>query len=692
MPQMENKKQGLRDLKNIIKNPEKYAREITIKRLVTILQKMSDYYYGKTEQLVDDDTFDIMVDVLREKDPNNSFLFQTGVSETTQDDIQLPFSMPSLNKIKPGEKSLTKWFNKYTGPYIAMDKLDGISVQIYKDGDGNIDMFTKKQTDMGTSKKYLLEYMVDQKSLNNIPPHTSIRGEVVISKKNFIKIQKYDPNLKNPRSAMAGLLNTDKLDTRIAEKATIVMYNILSPTYTISKQLKKLKKWGFNTVWHTHLSLAEEKEEKDEKDEKDENDEDKDEDEEKEDIIDRKIMTIETKLKDLLKTRKENSKYLVDGIVLADNSKTYLHQSINPKHAMAFKMNVATNMKNVKVEEIIWEPTMYSYLQPVIRIKPTAMDGNVTVTYVTAHNAKYVWDNKIGKGTILKIVRSGDVIPYIVDVIKPSKKADMPTYNYMWNETKVDIIVVDPSEEILKKIKIKQNLHFFKTLGVKYLSNGIITLLYDAGYTTILSLLKASDTTDVIPYSINGLGKKMMTKIYTQIDSAFERVKLYDIMAGSLIFGRGMGVRKLREITKVHSDILDYRNEEKDYLREMILEIEGFSEKLASRFIDNLNNFYTFLEELRNNTNYELLFTSDKKEETKEHLFSGKKVVLTGFRSKDITNFIESNGGKVISTVSKNTNLVVYVPSDKVGSKFNKAQQLGIELMTKTEFENRYFE
>jgi NAD-dependent DNA ligase len=139
-----NKTKGLRDLNKIIKNPDKYAREITIKRLVTILQKMSDYYYGETESLVDDDTFDIMVDVLRDRDPNNSFLFQTGVAETEQEDIQLPFSMPSLNKIKPGEKSLSIWFNKYNGPYMVMDKLDGISVQIYKDGDGNIDMFTKK--------------------------------------------------------------------------------------------------------------------------------------------------------------------------------------------------------------------------------------------------------------------------------------------------------------------------------------------------------------------------------------------------------------------------------------------------------------------------------------------------------------------------------------------------------------------
>lgn len=687
----ETKKQSIRDLNEIIKNPDKYARNITIKRLVTILQKMSDYYYGEVEALVDDEIFDIMVDVLRERDPNNAFLFQTGVTETTQEDIQLPFSMPSLNKIKPGEKSLSMWFNKYKGPYIAMDKLDGISVQIYKDENGNIDMFTKKQTDIGTSKKHLLQYIVDQKSLDNIPPNTSIRGEIVISKRNFKKIQKYDPNLKNPRSAMAGLVNTDKIDTRIAKKAKIVMYNILSPTYTISKQLEKLQQWGFSIVWNKKLDIDDEYSESENDSE---NDSDSDESDGKIKEIDGKIIMIEKKLKDILKIRKETSKYLVDGIVLVDDSKTYIHQSINPKHAMAFKMNIDTNMKDVLVKEIIWEPTMYSYLQPVIRIKPTVMDGNVTVTYVTAHNAKYVWDNKIGKGSILKIVRSGDVIPYIVDVIKSVEHPDMPTYNYMWNETKVDIIVVDPSEDILRTIKIKQTLHFFRTIGVKYLSVGLITKLYDAGYKTILSIVVSSNNKDDKLYNISGLGKQMITKIYNQIDNAFERIKLPELMAGSLKFGRGMGVRKIREIIKKYPDILDYRNEEKDYLREMILEIDGFSEKLASKFIDNLDNFYIFIEELRNNTDYKLVFTSSKKEkkvDNKQNLFIGQKVVLTGFRSNDISDFIERNGGKIISSVSKNTTMVVYVHSDKLGSKFTKAKQLGITLMTKEEFEKKYF-
>lgn len=668
----QDKKQGIRDLDAIIKNPAKYAREITIKRLVTILQKLSDYYYGEKEALVDDDVFDIMVDVLRERDPNNSFLFQTGVTETTQQDIQLPFSMPSLNKIKPGEKSLSRWFDKYKGPYIAMDKLDGISVQIYKDGDGNIDMFTKKQTDIGTSKKYLLQYMIEQKALDNIPPHTSIRGEIVISKKNFLKIQKFDPELKNPRSAMAGLVNTDKIDTRIAKKAKIVMYNILSPTYTISKQLKKLEKWGFSVVWYKKIKI---------KDDNDDTDDD--------DNINKKIFMMETQLKDLLKLRKEKSKYLVDGIVLADDSKTYLHQSINPKHAMAFKMNVATNMKEVEVKEVIWEPTMYSYLQPVIRIEPTVMDGNVTVTYVTAHNAKYIWDNKIGVGTILKIVRSGDVIPYIVDVVKSSENPDMPTDSYMWNDTKVDIIVVDPSDDILSKIQIKQNLHFFRTIGVKYLSSGIITKLHEANYKTVSSILTASSNKDIKLYDISGLGKQMITKIYNQIDIAIDKIKLPELMSGSLKFGRGMGVRKIREIIKKYPDILDYRNEKRDYLRELILEIDGFSEISATKFIDNLNNFITFVEEIEDNTNYKLITKTETK--IKSNLFENQKVVLTGFRSDIISEFIENNGGKIVSSVSKNTTLVIYDPDGKPGSKLSKAQELNITLMTKSEFEQKYF-
>ena len=62
-----NQTGGLKDIKKINDDPEAYAREITIDRLVTILQKMSDYYYAKERPLVEDEIYDIMIDVLKEQ-------------------------------------------------------------------------------------------------------------------------------------------------------------------------------------------------------------------------------------------------------------------------------------------------------------------------------------------------------------------------------------------------------------------------------------------------------------------------------------------------------------------------------------------------------------------------------------------------------------------------------------------------
>ena len=67
-----------------------------------------------------------------------------------------------------------------------------------------------------------------------------------------------------------------------------------------------------------------------------------------------------------------------------------------------------------------------------------------------------------------------------------------------------------------------------------------------------------------------------------------------------------------------------------------------------------------------------------------------QKVVMTGFRSQEIADFIEKNGGKISGSVSKNTTLVIYVETDKLSSKLEKARELGIKLMTKTEFEKKY--
>jgi len=54
------------------------------------------------------------------------------------------------------------------------------------------------------------------------------------------------------------------------------------------------------------------------------------------------------------------------------------------------------------------------------------------IEYATAFNAAFVEDNKIGIGALVKLVRSGDVIPHIMEVIEPAQKAKMPDVEYKW--------------------------------------------------------------------------------------------------------------------------------------------------------------------------------------------------------------------------------------------------------------------
>jgi NAD-dependent DNA ligase len=298
-----------KEIAEILKDPTEYANNLEISKLVKLLQKLSDAYYSDIE-IVDDSIYDKLEAVLKKRDQDNKFLFQTGVSNKDKTDVELPYTMPSLNKIKPKEKELKKWFKKYEGSYIIMDKLDGISVQLHKNNKGQIELYTKKQTNIGTSKKYLIEHLINKKALDKMPNNTSIRGEVVISKKDF---EPFKDEFKNPRSVVAGLMNTDKIDNRIAKVAKYIVYDILSHKEKIKNKLKKLEDWGFDTVWNCEIGDVQDASQ----DASDDNDDEQDNQED-----------MEQKLIKILLERKIKSDYLIDGLVVFDNSQGYIMTNV----------------------------------------------------------------------------------------------------------------------------------------------------------------------------------------------------------------------------------------------------------------------------------------------------------------------------------------------------------------------------
>ncbi|ATZ80360.1 NAD-dependent DNA ligase [Bodo saltans virus] len=624
------------------KNPTKYAEQLSIDDLAKLLTKLSDAYYNTGEALVSDEIYDKMFDVLKERDPKNNYFKNVGAPiKVSKEKVKLPFEMGSLVKIKPDKNILGGWIKKYKGKYFLSDKLDGASAQIYKNNSGKIFMYSRGDGTDGQDITHLLKYVASKKIIDSIPNGTSIRGEMIISKVQFKKIK---DKMKNARNAVAGLINSKTIDTDVAKITDFVPYAILNPRYSYEKQMELLDSWGFDTVEYKFVNTL------------------------SEDI-----------LKKYLIERKEKTNYEMDGIVCIDCSVVYSHSGGYNDHEFAFKMILDDQIAETTVEEVLWDPSKDGYLKPKIRVKPIDLVGT-TITFVTAFNAKYVYDNKINNGTIVKIIRSGDVIPYIHEIVKQSKEPQMPQFPYKWNSTGVDLILKDETDSNgLQIVAIKLLLHFFTTIGVKYLSEGIITKLVEKNYTTVESIIAAKKE-DL--YLIDGLGKKMVDKIYVEIDRAFAEMTLETFMAASNKLGRGLGEKKIAEILSMYPQIL---KEPTKGLYDKIMLVPGFSNTTAELFVSNLENFkkfYNNIAKIKDLTRFDKVCTK-----IIGNKFKDQTIVFTGIRDTELEKYIISNGGKISTSVSSKTSLLVHADdADTSTSKFVKASELKVKTMKISEF------
>jgi len=647
-------------LPNILADPYGWANTTSIATLVGALKTFSHYYYNTKENLVTDAVFDIIRDVLEKRDSENPYLKEVG-APITKDKVKLPYTMPSLDKIKPTTDTLSKWIQKYKGPYVLSDKLDGVSCLFYKTRN-SLKLFTRGDGKEGQDITHLTQYVlkIPKTVLKTIPDETAVRGELIIPKKSFKLIP---PEYKNSRNAIAGLVNAKHFSEDIANITEFVAYSVINPRHTQSDQMDMLKKWKFNVVTYN--------------------------------IVDK--LTNE-QLATLLDDRRKNSAYEIDGIVVVDSSQVYDNPESNPEFGFAFKKVMTDQITEATVVDVLWKVSKHGYIKPRIEIKPVDLLG-VTIKYATVFNAKFVVDNKLGPGAVIKLIRSGDVIPYVMEVLKPatSKKPKMPEIPYIWNDTNVDIIVKDIHGAANDEILIRQFVSFFEKLGVKFISEGIVTKIVKAGYTNLMDIIDAN--LDNLA-DIDGIGDKLLQKIYTNIDNAFKTTNLETLMAASNVFGRGFGVRKIKPLLVAYPNIMNEKWT-KATIIEKLMVVDGFDTKTATQFANNFSKFIKFFEELSEVAEIEHLKTPKAKAKPAAAAaaaakvqnnvsFKGQTIVFTGFRNKEWETFIEEHEGKVTSAVSKNTTLVVYAVDGPESNKVTKARELKIPMMTIDEFKNKY--
>lgn len=620
-------------VKKINEDIKGFLNETTTNELVKILEILSyKYYEGK--QLINDELFDYLRDELKKRDPTNKFLEEIG-EPRMKEKIKLPYFMGSLNKIKADEDELNKWIEKYdNGSFIVSDKMDGVSALMHKKN-GKIKLYSRGKNGYGRDISHFLPYIIKDIVIED---DMAIRGELIMTKEDAENLK-----IKNVRNVVAGLANAKHPNKILMTYVKYITYAIYHPAMKLKKQLETLKKKGFNVVPYIEIDK----------------------------------ITIKF-LNEYLDKRRKESLYDIDGIVIFDNSKIYEEQIETPKYGFAFKNIYNEQIAESIVLDVIWNVSMDGYLKPKIEIKPIELLGT-TIQYATAFNAKFVVDNGIGIGAIVKIIKSGDVIPHILEVIKKTKPK-MPNILYKWNETNVDIVLSDILEDN-KNVAIKRIIHFFKTLEIKNINEGIITKLVNAGYDDIIKILKA-DKEDLM--EIEGLGETIINKIYGNINKKMKNIKLYELMDASHIFGRGIGSKRLKPLIEQQPNILT-KNYDKEELKTLAEQIEGFAEKNANKFANNFKYFKIFFKEL--NDIYDLNYLMKiKKKKIIENELKNKIYVMTGFRDKELEQKIEEQGGKISNSVSKNTYMVIYKNINEDSLKIRKAKKLNIKLISLDEF------
>ena len=630
------KKNGISILNNL---SEKELSEMVI---------LTNDLYRNQEPILTDNQFDILEDFIKKKYPDNKAIKQIGAPiPVGKNKATLPYEMWSMDKIKPDTKHLENWKIKFGGPYILSCKLDGVSGLYTTEGE-EPKLYTRGDGKVGQDVSHFIPYLrLPSKKAGN--SGFVIRGEFIIPKMVFE--DKYKKDFANPRNLVSGIVNQKTIDEKIKD-IHFVSYEVIVPTMKPSEQFEFLKTLDIEFVLFEKVAKGE--------------------------------LTNEL-LSNLLVDWRKNYVYEIDGVIVSDD-KIYPRKSGNPEHAFAFKMVLSDQVAESKVVDVIWSPSKDGYLKPRIQIEPVKL-GGVTIEYATGFNGAFINDNKIGIGTVVEIIRSGDVIPYIRKIVVPAEQAKMPSIPYKWNDSHVDIMLEDLLSD--DTVKEKNITGFFRGIGVEGLSSGNIIRIIKAGYDSVSKILNM--TVDELK-SVEGFQLKTATKIYDGIKAKISDASLVKLMSASNIFGRGFSEKKIELIMDAYPDVFASNISDAEKIK-TIAGIKGMATKSAEAFVAKINDFENFL--MDTDMFYKLFeFQNAHKNKgvnmmglvNKEHPLYGKTIVMTGFRDKELEEKLKSVGAKIGTSVSKNTYLVIAKDKDDETAKVLEAKKLAVNVVSLTEF------
>lgn len=620
----------------------------SIEEIIEVLRAADDLYYNEQQSFLEDNEYDALRKFAEALEPYNPYFTGVG-SDVRGGKVKLPYQMGSLDQIDVGE--ITDWVGDWSlqnEQMLITDKLDGTSAMVIYDGNGDLQIAYSRGN--GVEGADITRHVRKFASIpKNVGRKMVVRGEVILTKNDFTNLRPVVKSrsgelYKNARNMVAGLMNAEKNVPIVYETLRFVAYDVLGDnTRNKEGMLRELAVRGFDVPYCDTMAGQE--------------------------------LTDNT-LAQYLNKRREKTIYEIDGLVVdvVDASKRKkmnpTRETLNPAYAIKYKVADASNVATAKVKNVTYAASKHGYLKPRVEIEPTELVG-VTVRFATGFNAKFIYDNMIGTGAVVQITRSGDVIPYIQKVVKPAKNWIEPSQDWEWNETGVDAVLLEDSDDVL----VNRMTDFFSSIDAPYLKKGNVSALHEYGYDSVDQIINMSERMMMSILGENG------RKAYKGLHDKLNGIPVWKLF-GAHATARGIGVRKMKKLFQEYGmDLLDF---DKMYSEPVALDaidaVEGFDYKTALKVLNELPAFRSFMQSVSEHVTFAV------EEEASDGLMKDQKIVFTGFRDKDLQAHVEAQGGTMQSAVSSKTTIVVASNPNSNSGKLKKARDLGVKVMGIDEF------
>lgn len=544
--------------------------------------------------------------------------------------------------------------------YVCEPKFDGVSASLtYKNGlllTGATRGDGKTGEDITRNLKTIKAIPLHLNNGKRLPAVVEIRGEVIYSKMSFAKLNKEledagEPVFANPRNAAAGSLR--QLDSRITATRPLDFYawgigHIENTKNETEWQIiERLRNWGFKVDPRINL-----------------------------------FNNVEEAISyhhEIEKSR-GNLPYDADGVVLKVNSKRYQNElgstAKYPRWAVAYKFK--SQQATTIVNDIIVQVGRMGLITPLAKVEPVKIAG-VTISNISLHTEDIVIQKDVRKHDTVLVERAGDVIPQIVISI-PEKRTgkeikfkmpiNCPTCNT--GIEKEGSYYFCPNLSCPDQVKGRiEHLASRKAFDIRGLGEKIITRFMEEGLIkdpADIFYLKKGNILDLERFAEKSTDN-LLNEIENNKKVTFDR------------FLNAISIRHVGErMSQVIADNIQDLHSLINATEEELINIDTVGPEIAKSIVNffkiesNINTINKMLD-----AGVEIFYN----QKVRSDKLKGKTFVLTGtlesYTRDSAKEIIESHGGKVTSSISKNTSYIIV--GDNPGSKLDKAISLGIEIL-----------